>query len=278
VTVVGLEDPGPREHAEIVRRAGLVPVAVPVDQAGLDVEALRRSRARAVVVTPAHQCPTGVVMSPRRRHDLVAWAGEVDGVVLEDDYDAEFRYDRQPVGSLQGLAPDRVLALGSLSKTLAPGLRLGWMLVPPPLVQSVVREKYLLSRGTPALDQLALAALIESGRYDRHLRRMREVYRRRRDALTEAVAEHCPGLRIVGLQAGCHVVLELPERVSEEAVVEAALRHGVRMYGLSRYRVDDPGAGSTSGRPALMMGFGNVDTTRIRRGVAVLAQALVEVG
>jgi GntR family transcriptional regulator/MocR family aminotransferase len=128
------------------------------------------------------------------------------------------------------------------------------------------------------LDQLALAALIESGRYDRHLRRMREVYRRRRDALTEAVAEHAPALLIVGLQAGCHVVLELPDGVSEEAVVEAALRRGVRVYGLSRYRVDAPGIGRTSERPALMMGFGNVDTTRIRRGVAVLAEALVDVG
>jgi GntR family transcriptional regulator / MocR family aminotransferase len=259
-----------------VRRAGLAPVAVPVDGAGLDVNALRRSGARAVVVTPAHQCPTGVVMTPERRHDLVAWAGEVDGVVLEDDYDAEFRYDRQPVGSLQGLAPDRVLALGSLSKTLAPGLRLGWMLVPASLVASVVREKHLVSRGTPALDQLALAALMESGRYDRHLRRMREVYRRRRDALTEAVAKHAPGLRLVGLQAGCHVVLELPDDATEDAVVEAALRRGVRVYGLSRYRVDAPLAGEAPVPAALVLGFENVNETRIRRGVAVLGRVLAE--
>lgn len=118
---VGLDDPGPCQHDEIVRRAGMQPVAVPVDHDGLDIDALRRSGARAVVVTPAHQCPTGVVMKPERRQALIAWSAEVDGIVLEDDYDAEFRYDRQPVGSLQGLAPDRVLALGSLSKTLAPG-------------------------------------------------------------------------------------------------------------------------------------------------------------
>jgi GntR family transcriptional regulator/MocR family aminotransferase len=277
VELVGLEDPGPREHDEIVRRAGLDPVAVPVDDAGLDVDALRRSGARAVVITPAHQCPTGVVMSPERRHDLVAWARVVDGVVLEDDYDAEFRYDRQPVGSLQGLAPDRVLALGSLSKTLAPGLRLGWMLVPANLVASVVREKHLVSRGTPALDQLALAALMESGRYDRHLRRMREVYRQRRDVLAEAVAEHAPGLRLVVLQAGCHVLLELPDGAEEDAVVTAALRRGVRVYGLSRYRVDAPGEGERPVPAALVLGFGNVNETRIRRGVAVLGRVLAEI-
>jgi GntR family transcriptional regulator/MocR family aminotransferase len=161
VELVGLEDPGPRQHDEIVRRAGMQPVAVPVDRAGLDVDALRRSGARAVLVTPAHQCRTGVVMGPERRQALVEWAAEVDGIVLEDDYDAEFRYDRQPVGSLQGLAPDPVLALGSLSKTLAPGIRLGWLLVPPALVGPVVREKFLTSRGAPALDQLALAALLD---------------------------------------------------------------------------------------------------------------------
>jgi GntR family transcriptional regulator / MocR family aminotransferase len=221
---VGLEDPGPREHDELVRRAGMHPVAVPVGGDGLDVDALHRSGARAVVVTPAHQWPTGVVLAPERRHALVAWAAEVDGTILEDDYDAEFRYDRQPVGSLQGLAPDRVLALGSLSKTLAPGIRLGWLLVPPALVGPVVREKLLTSRGAPALDQLALATLMESGRYDRHVRRMREVYRQRRDTLTSSMTEHAPGLRLVGLEAGCHALLELPEGVAEDEVVHSALR------------------------------------------------------
>jgi GntR family transcriptional regulator/MocR family aminotransferase len=274
---VGLEDPGPREHDQIVRRAGLTPVAVPVDEAGLEVDALRRSGARAVLVTPAHQCPTGVVMSPQRRHDLVAWAREGDGVVLEDDYDAEFRYDRQPVGSLQGLAPDRVLALGSLSKTLAPGLRLGWMLVPPWLVASVVREKHFVTRGAPALDQLALANLMESGRYDRHLRRMREVYRRRRDVLTEALAEHAPGLRLVGLHAGCHLVLQLPAGVTEDVVAGSALRRGVRVYGLSRYRVDAPTARERHVPEALVLGFGNLNEARIRRGAAVLGQVLAQI-
>jgi GntR family transcriptional regulator / MocR family aminotransferase len=275
---VALEDPGPREHDELVRRAGMHPVAVPVGGDGLDVDALRRSGARAVVVTPAHQCPTGVVLAPERRHALVAWAADVDGTILEDDYDAEFRYDRQPVGSLQGLAPDRVVALGSLSKTLAPGIRLGWLLVPPPLVGPVVREKLLTSRGAPALDQLALATLMESGRYDRHVRRMKDIYRRRRDTLTSAVTEHAPGLRLAGLEAGCHALLELPAGVAEDDVVQSALRRGVRVYGLSRYRVDAPRAGEADVPAALVLGFGNVNEERILRGVEVLGELLSRKG
>ena len=128
---IGLEDPGPRDHDHIARRAGLRVSAVPVDAEGIRVDRLRASGGRAVLLTPAHQCPTGAVLSPARRHELVEWAHDVDGVILEDDYDAEFRYDRKPVGSLQGLAPDRVVALGSVSKTLAPALRIGWVFTPP---------------------------------------------------------------------------------------------------------------------------------------------------
>lgn len=271
---VGLEDPGPRQHEEIVRRAGMQPIAVPVDGSGIDVAALRRSGARAVLVTPAHQCPTGVVMGAERRQALLAWAAESDGIVLEDDYDAEFRYDRQPVGSLQGLAPDRVLALGSVSKTLAPGIRLGWLLVPPALCAPVVQEKLLTSRGAPALDQLALAALLESGRYDRHVLRMSQVYRRRRDVLAAAVGQHAPGLRMVGLDAGCHAVLELPAGVSESTVVQSVRRRGVRVHGLSSYRVDAPRAAEADVSAALVIGFGNVNEEHILRGVQALGQSL----
>ncbi len=188
IDVVGLEDPGPREHDVIAQRAGLEAVPVPVDAEGLDVAALRATQARAVLVTPAHQCPTGVALSPSRRRELVAWANEVDGVIFEDDYDAEFRYDRQAVGSLQGLDPERVFALGSVSKTIAPAIRIGWVLAPPRFLEALTEEKQLSSRGAPGLDQEALALLIESGRFDRHLRRVRDLYRARRDALAEEVA------------------------------------------------------------------------------------------
>lgn len=268
---IGLEDPGPRDHDRIARRADLRVSAVPVDEEGVSVADLRASGARAVLLTPAHQCPTGAVLSPGRRHQLVEWAREVDGVILEDDYDAEFRYDRQPVGSLQGLAPDRVVALGSVSKTLAPALRTGWVLTPPRFRSAILTEKVLSCRGVPQLDQAALARLIDSGRFDRHLRRVREVYRRRRDALVDAVAEHLGETRIVGLEAGHHALLLLPPGVDEGRVVARAAASSVVVRGVHDYRVrtgDDDPADPLPG--ALVIGFGNVTSSRIRHGISVL--------
>jgi GntR family transcriptional regulator/MocR family aminotransferase len=269
---IALEDPGPRDHDVIARRAGLDAVPVPVDDDGLDVGRLRETGARAVLLTPAHQCPTGVALGPSRRRDLVAWADEVDGVIVEDDYDAEFRYDRQPVGSLQGLHPARVIALGSVSKTLAPAIRLGWVLAPPRFVTGIVEEKRLSTRGAPGLDQEALALLMESGRFDRHLRRVREIYRARRDVLAaEAELAFGPG-RLQGLAAGCHALLRLPEGTSERAVVATAATMGVRVNGLGRYRF--PAAEPDPRPPALVLGFGNVTEHQISRGIRVLAKAV----
>jgi GntR family transcriptional regulator/MocR family aminotransferase len=273
---IALEDPGPREHDVIARRSGLDAVPVPVDHDGLDVRRLRETGARAVLLTPAHQCPTGVALGPTRRRDLVAWADEVDGVILEDDYDAEFRYDRQPVGSLQGLDPDRVIALGSVSKTLAPAMRLGWVLAPERLVAGIVEEKRLSCRGAPGLDQEALALLMETGRFDRHLRRVREVYRARRDVLAAEVERAFGPGRLQGLAAGCHGLLLLPDGTSERAVVATAVTMGVRVNGLDRYRfaAAGPEAEPDPLPPALVLGFGNVSEQQIRRGVRTLAEAV----
>jgi GntR family transcriptional regulator/MocR family aminotransferase len=272
---IALEDPGPREHDVIARRAGLDAVPVPIDDHGVDVDRLRESGARAVLLTPAHQCPTGVALGPSRRRDVVAWADEVDGVILEDDYDAEFRYDRQPVGSLQGLNPDRVIALGSVSKTLAPAIRLGWVFAPARFVEGIVEEKRLSSRGAPGLDQEALALLMETGRFDRHLRRVREVYRARRDVLA-AEAELAFGQgRLQGLAAGCHALLRLPDGTSERAVVATAATMGVGVNGLDRYRfvAAETEAEPDPRPPALVLGFGNVGEQQIRRGIRTLAEA-----
>ena len=186
VRQIAFEDPGHPEDLAGAQRAGLEPVPVAIDEHGIRVDALTATGARAVLVTPAHQSPTGVVLAPGRRQQLAEWAAEADGSILEDDYDAEFRYDREPVGALQGLAPDRVALLGTVSKSLAPALRLGWVVCPPRLAEWIADEKELDDRGSPGLDQLALARLIESGRYDRHLRRMRGVYSGKREALIAA--------------------------------------------------------------------------------------------
>ena len=141
-----------------------------------------------MILTPTHQFPTGVALAPERRQALVTWANEHDAVIVEDDYDAEFRYDREPVGALQGLVPNRVALLGTVSKSLAPALRIGWVVCPPALLATMTEEKALMDRGSPAIEQLALAALIESGRFDRHLRRMRTVYAGRRETLVRTLA------------------------------------------------------------------------------------------
>ena len=271
VRQVAFEDPGygDGETMAATAQAGLEPVPVRVDQDGIDVGALAASGARAVVLTPAHQWPTGVVLAPERRRALIAWATEHGATVIEDDYDAEFRYDREPVGSLQGLAPDRVVALGTVSKSLAPGVRLGWMVCPPSLVEAVTEEKRLADRGSPILDQLTVARLIESGRYDRHLRRMRTVYAGRRDALVDALGRHAPAVELSGLAAGFHAVAHLPGSVDEQAVVAAARDCSVGLYGMSAYR----STGATT-PPQLVLGFGNLGERAIQAGIAAVGDLL----
>jgi GntR family transcriptional regulator/MocR family aminotransferase len=274
VTRVAFEDPGygqagTSSSIRTAGAAGAVAVHVPVDADGLDVAALAASGARAVVVTPAHQSPTGVVLTARRRHALVEWAARNDAYIVEDDYDSEFRYDREPVGVLQGLAPDRVLTIGTVSKALVPAIRLGWILVPPALVEAVAEEKTLSDRGTSGLDQLAVAALLESGRYDRHLRRMRAGYAKRREALIGALAQHAPGVRLTGLAAGFHAVAHLPSRADEAGVVAAARERSVGLYGMSLNRSD----GSVR-PPQLVIGFGHVGERAIEAGVAAVGDLL----
>ena len=266
---IAVEDPGEPDNRSIAARAGLEAIPVPVDEHGIDVDALSATVARAVVLTPAHQSPTGVVLAPERRLALLRWAKERSATIIEDDYDAEFRYDRQPVGQVQGLAPDRVVALSSVSKTLAPALRIGWIVCPPRLVEAIARDKQLDDRGSPGLDQLALARLIESGRYDRHLRRMRQLYEGRRAALMEALARHAPKIELRGLAAGFHAVVQLPDRVEEKAVISAARARAIGLYGMSDYR-----STRRTRPPQLVLGFGHLSESAIERGIAMIADLL----
>jgi GntR family transcriptional regulator / MocR family aminotransferase len=264
---LAVEDPHSARTFALLEAAGAVRVPVPVDDQGIVVAALRRTAARAVLVTPAHQYPTGVVMSPRRRAKLAAWAAEVDGLILEDDYDAEFRYDRDPVGCLQALCPQRVALLGSVSKALAPGLRLGWLVAPPRLATAATAARATSDLGSPVIDQLALAQLIASGAYDRQLRQLRRRYRTRRDALTGALARWLPGAVVHGVSAGIQLYLELPPGLDEAAVVQAAAERGVAVEGVAPLRV------AGGGPPALVLGFARLPEHRITQAVKLLAEA-----
>ncbi|MEU1620006.1 PLP-dependent aminotransferase family protein [Streptomyces sp. NPDC005722] len=274
VTTLAHEDPGaPAATSRAAVHAGMTAVPVRVDEDGVDVRALEATAARAVLVTPAHQWPTGVVMTAGRRRALIDWAQRRDAFVIEDDYDAEFRYDRDPVGSLQGLAPDRVLNIGTVSKSLAPALRLGWLLCPPALLGAVVAFKAADDRGSPTLDQIALAHLITSGRYDRHLRRMRAEYAARRATLVEALAAHAPGVRLTGLAAGFHAVAHLGPGRDEERVVAAARARRVGLYGMAGHHAAPDTAG---GPPRLVLGFGNTGRRAITEGVAAVGGLLAD--
>jgi GntR family transcriptional regulator / MocR family aminotransferase len=275
VGAVAFEDPGygsaaTDETLRAVLAMGLRVVPVPVDGDGVVVDALAASGARAVVVTPAHQAPTGVVLTAERRHALADWARRVDGFVIEDDYDSEFRYDKEPVGVLQGLAPDRVFLIGTASKSLAPAVRLGWVLAPAGLAGAVAAEKEMSDRGSCTLDQVALATLLTSGRYDRHLRRMRAVYAARRRALVAAFARHAPAVPLTGLAAGFHAVAHLSAEPGEAAVIAAARDLRVGLHGIAEYRsAPDPAA-----PPLLLMGFGNTGERAIEPAIAAIADLL----
>ncbi|MGI5271763.1 PLP-dependent aminotransferase family protein [Nonomuraea sp. CA-218870] len=269
---IALEDPSSDDDARVLARAaGLDVVGVPVGPDGVRVDALHRTDADAIVLTPSHQWPTGAVLSAAARAEVIAWAERRGAIVIEDDYDAEYRYDRSPVGAMQGLAPDHVVYCGTASKTLAPGLRLGWMVVPARLAADVADAKMLADRGSPVIDQLAFADFLARGEFDRHLRRMRPVYRRRRDALLHALRTHLPDLEPAGVAAGQHVVAWLPPGLDEAAVVTAAARHGLGIHGVGPYRIASAGPGG------LIFGYAVLGESAIAEGVALLARAIREV-
>ncbi|WP_411120783.1 PLP-dependent aminotransferase family protein [Streptomyces sp. x-19] len=250
---IATESYGLHLHRDVITRAGLGTVPLPVDAHGADTGQLAGlDHLRAALLTPAHQFPTGVPLHPDRRAAAVNWARATGGYVLEDDYDGELRYDRQPVGALQGLDPDHVVYLGTASKSLAPALRLAWMVVPDRLIDRVLEVKATGEWQSGSLDQLTLAEFLASGAYDRHLRGMRLRYRRRRDQLVAALAEAAPHVHVSGIAAGLHAVLELPPG-TEQSIVQAALWQGLAVHGLREFT--DP-AFPAAARDALVIAYG----------------------
>jgi GntR family transcriptional regulator / MocR family aminotransferase len=268
--IVAMEDPCLPLHPGIVAGAGAEVVPVPVDASGAVVDALPATGAGAVLVTPARQAMLGVTLGPARRSALLAWARSTGNVVVEDDYDAELRYDRQPIGAVQGLDPERVVYLGTLSKSLAPGLRLGWAVVPDPLAAAVDRVLGAYSL-VSSLDQLVVASLLRSQVFDRHLRRMRSAYRRRRDDFVAVLAARAPRVRVEGVAAGLHALVRWPDDGPSEAAVTAeAAARDIGLTGLAA------GWHGTPAFPGLMVGYGRAPAHDARRRFEAFAGLMAD--
>ncbi len=266
---VAVEDPGSLGARQQLQSWGLATPPVGVDDSGLRLSDLQASGAAAVMVTPAHQFPMGVVLDGARRRDLRQWAIG-GGLVIEDDYDAEHRYDRPPVPALHAVLPDRVCYAGSVSKLLAPALRVGWLLVPMSLREAVVTAKRDADLGNAVLPQLVLAELMASGDLERHHRLLRKRHVRRRDAMIEAVRAHLPQARVHGAAAGLHLTLtfsDIGSGLSDADLAAVALERGVKTQPLCWHR-------QQPGPPGLVLGYAASTPAQIADGVAVIAGVL----
>jgi GntR family transcriptional regulator/MocR family aminotransferase len=271
---LAVEAYGHTGHRGLARHHGLALAPLLVDARGAVVRGDDETLAGtgAMLLTPAHQFPLGVALAPERRRTAIDWAASTGGLIIEDDYDGEFRYDRQAVGALQSLAPGHVAYGGTASKSLAPGLRLGWLALPEDLADDVVEMKRETVRLSSSIDQLTLADFISSGSYDRHVRRARLAYRQRRDRLVSALTREVPAVSVSGIAAGLHALVRLPDGVAEDEVVARAAARGLALLGLADFRTGEQDLG-----PAIVVGYAtpppHAFSTAVARLCAVLREA-----
>ena len=265
---LAVEDPSNAIQRQLLSRLGVSVADVPVDESGLRVDLLAASGTRTVLCTPAHQYPSGVVLSPARREQLLRWAGDVGELIIEDDYDAEFRYERSPLSCLQGMDPEHVALLGSVSKTLAPALRIGWVVTPPHLLPALRGLKRDDDFGSNGLDQHVLARLMESGRYDRHLRGLRRRYRQRRNAFIAVLARRLPDWQVLESAGGLNVIVALPPDVPERRLVAAARRLGLWVLGLEVM------SGHQTARPGIVVSYARMTPDMSEDAVARRSRAM----
>jgi GntR family transcriptional regulator/MocR family aminotransferase len=266
ITAIGVEDPGSLGGRQQLQSWGMRTPPIPVDCSGLNVEALRAAGVPAVLLTPAHQFPTGVVLDGNRRRELLQWA-DGGGLIIEDDYDAEHRYDRPPVAALRAMACDRICYAGSVSKLLAPALRVGWLVVPKRYHDAVAAAKRDTDLGNAVLAQLVLARLMQSGELERQLRLLRRRHRRRRDAMIEAIGRQLPSAQVHGAAAGLHLMITFDAPLDDTELAAAALARGVKVQPLS-WHAQHPGP------PGLVLGYAATPAGDIADGIAAVAAAL----
>ncbi|MFF1420824.1 PLP-dependent aminotransferase family protein [Streptomyces sp. NPDC058280] len=267
ISAVAVEDPGSLGARQLLRDQRLDTPPVPVDSHGARVDALRDTAAPAVLLTPAHQFPTGVVLSGARRRELMGWATGNEGLIIEDDYDAEHRYDRPPVPALRSVLPRHVCYAGSVSKLLAPALRIGWVLAPPRYQDALIAAKRFADLGNAALPQQVLAQFMESGEMERQLRVLRTRHRRRRDTMVDAIRTHLPHALVHGAAAGLHLMITFDAEFADTDLAAAALARGVKVQPLSWHS-------QHAARPGLVLGYAASSPTDISEGVATLGDVL----
>jgi GntR family transcriptional regulator / MocR family aminotransferase len=270
---LAMEEPCVDDHHTVARGAGLLTAPLPVDELGARTDLLETTDAAAAVLAPAHQFPVGAVLHPERRAAAVAWARNRSGrLLIEDDYDGELRFDRPPIGALQALDPDHVAYGGTASKTLAPGLRLGWLVLPEVLLEPISALREAEDLHVPAPDQIAFAELLGSGAYERHVRRMRARYRQRRDRLVAMLAERAPAITPVGVSAGLRVLLELPTRgPSAQKLAERASGRGIELFPVGNFHHHEPPA-----RDGVVLGYGALPEHDFEAGLKALGDLLAE--
>ena len=266
ISEVAVEDPGSLGARQHLQNWQLGTPPISVDSEGLHVDELRASGAAAVMLTPAHQFPTGVVLDGERRRELMRWASE-DGLIIEDDYDAEHRYDRPPVPALRSMLAEQVCYAGSVSKLLAPALRVGWVLAPPKYREALVAAKRNADLGNAVLAQLVLAQLMELGEMERQLRFLRRRHRRRRDAMIVAIRTHLPGAVVHGAAAGLHLMITFDADFADVDLAAASLARGVKVQPLSWHS-------QRPSQPGLVLGYAASTPTDINEGVATLGNVL----
>lgn len=271
---VAVEDPGYLGARHCFKAQGARLQAVSVDSEGLDVEALSQCRQpfKLLYVTPSHQFPTGVTLSLSRRLSLLQWAQQTGTLILEDDYDSEYRYGDQPIPALQGLDQNHtVIYVGTFSKILFPSLRIGYLVVPPAWIPLVSRAKWLCDRQSPTLEQCALADCMTEGHFERHIRRMRQLYDQRRQVLVQALNHHLGSrVTILGEKAGLHLMARVETVLPDEAVIQKAAALGVGIISAQDYYLTTPKTGE------FIFGYAQLDQTQIEQGVQKLSQLLKE--